>query len=280
MAWVVRGCRRFVGTLGSSRVKPSAAPLNIAVAQPACVPNDVATNAVAHAVAIRSANARVVVFPELSLTGYALDAASVSVDDERLAVIVHACADSDAVTFASAPVQSEEGEHIAMLRFDAAGASVVYRKMHPDEEESQRFVSGDGPVVQTVDGWRLGLAICSDAMVPTHSTVTGQLGMDVYVVGTLTPLARLPERDRRMAAIAHDQGVWVAAASYAGPTTPYPRTAGGSGVWSPDGSAVRTGAEPGAVVTATVKAPDPAPVHAPHRGWRRLWEWVRRWLSR
>lgn len=45
-------------------------PLPIAVAQPLCVPYDVAANAAAHAAAVRSAGARVVVFPELSLTGY------------------------------------------------------------------------------------------------------------------------------------------------------------------------------------------------------------------
>ncbi|QVQ51788.1 carbon-nitrogen hydrolase family protein [Spiractinospora alimapuensis] len=253
-----------------------APPLTLAVAQPACVPHDVATNAAAHAVAIRSANARVVVFPELSLTGYALDAAALAADDERLAVIVHACADTDAIAFAGAPVRSEDGEHIAILRFDAVGVSVAYRKMHPDAEESQRFLPGAAPVVLTVGGWRLGLAVCRDAMNPTHSVETGQLGMDVYVAGLLTRPERLPVQDRRMAEIARTQGVWVAAASYAGPTAPYPRTAGGSGVWSPDGSAVRTGAEPGAVVTATVRAPDPPSAPAPrHGGWRafllRLW---------
>ena len=46
----------------------------IAVAQPRCVSFDVAANALTHAAAIRAASARVVVFPELSLTGYELDA--------------------------------------------------------------------------------------------------------------------------------------------------------------------------------------------------------------
>jgi predicted amidohydrolase len=48
-------------------------PLVIAVAQPLCVPYDVAANAVTHAAAVRGAGARVVIFPELSLTGYELE---------------------------------------------------------------------------------------------------------------------------------------------------------------------------------------------------------------
>ncbi|WP_376768576.1 nitrilase-related carbon-nitrogen hydrolase, partial [Pseudonocardia pini] len=51
--------------------------LAVAAAQPACVARDVAANARGHAEAVRAAGARVVVFPELSLTGYELDAPAV-----------------------------------------------------------------------------------------------------------------------------------------------------------------------------------------------------------
>jgi hypothetical protein len=40
-------------------------PLTIAVAQSPCVPHDIQANAVTHAAVVRSAGARVVVFPEL-----------------------------------------------------------------------------------------------------------------------------------------------------------------------------------------------------------------------
>jgi hypothetical protein len=48
-------------------------PLEIAVAQPSCVPGDVAANVVAHCDVVGEADARLVVFPELSITGYVLD---------------------------------------------------------------------------------------------------------------------------------------------------------------------------------------------------------------
>ncbi|MFD9466696.1 nitrilase-related carbon-nitrogen hydrolase [Streptomyces sp. NPDC060027] len=53
-------------------------PLAVAVAQPRCASPDVAANAVLHAEAVRGAGARVVVFPELSLTGYDLAALAVA----------------------------------------------------------------------------------------------------------------------------------------------------------------------------------------------------------
>ncbi|MYU12407.1 carbon-nitrogen hydrolase family protein, partial [Streptomyces sp. SID8361] len=78
--------------------------LSIAVAQPRCVAHDVAANAVAHAEAVRAAGARVVVFPEMSLTGYELDATPVAPDDERLAPIVAACAESRTLALVGAAV--------------------------------------------------------------------------------------------------------------------------------------------------------------------------------
>jgi predicted amidohydrolase len=68
------------------------ASLYLAAAQPVCVPYDIEANAALHATTIRSAHARVVVFPELSLTGHHLDAAPVGVDDPSLRPIVDACA--------------------------------------------------------------------------------------------------------------------------------------------------------------------------------------------
>jgi predicted amidohydrolase len=49
------------------------APLLIAAAQPACTPRDIRANALEHARIFRAAGARLVAFPELSLTGYELD---------------------------------------------------------------------------------------------------------------------------------------------------------------------------------------------------------------
>ena len=63
-----------------------------------------------------------VVFPELSLTGYELDAAAITVDDPRLTPIVEACADAGSLALVGAPVHGEAGRsHIAMLAVDDTG---------------------------------------------------------------------------------------------------------------------------------------------------------------
>ncbi|MDG4781033.1 carbon-nitrogen hydrolase family protein [Micromonospora sp. WMMD961] len=226
-------------------------PLRLAVAQPLCVPLDVAANARAHAAAVRAARARVVVFPELSLTGYELDAPVVSVDDPRLTPLVEACAGTGALALAGAPVA---GDHIAVLAVTGAGVTVAYRKMWLGDAEARRFRPGDAPVVLDVDGWRLGLAVCKDTGVVAHAERTAALGIDVYAAGVVEAARDAAVIDQRAQRIIAAHRVWVAVASFAGATGGgYTETAGRSGVWTPEGEvAGRAGTEPGESVRVSL----------------------------
>src|SRR5205085_1173251 len=161
-------------------------PLTIAVAQPPCAPYDVGLNALTHAATVRSVGARVVVFPELSLTGYELDAPAITVEDPRLAPIVEACAETGSLALVGAAAQGEAGRsHIAMLAVGGSGAALAYHKVWLGTIEANRFTPGTRPAVLEVDGWRLGLAICKDTGIPQHASDTAALGIDAYVAAVL-----------------------------------------------------------------------------------------------
>lgn len=225
-------------------------PLRLAVVQPPCVAGNVVANAGFHAEAVWMAAARVLVFPELSLTGYDFGAPDVDPTDVRLAPIVAACASTGSIVLAGAPVDGAN----ALLAVDGGGARLAYRKLHLGGGEGGRFTPGTEPAVLEVDGWRLGLGVCKDTGVPEHAARTAALGIDVYVAGVLEHAADadVPEERARRIAAAH--GCWVALASFAAPTGEgYDEPAGGSGIWSPDGTAVaRAGADPGELATATL----------------------------
>jgi predicted amidohydrolase len=230
-------------------------PLTIAVAQPLCVARDVGANALSHAAAVRDAGARVVVFPELSLTGYELDAPAVALADPRLAPLVAACVETGSLALAGAPVHGEAGRpHIAMLAVDGGGVTVAYRKSYLDPTEARRFTPGAVPAAIEVDGWRLGLGICKDTGVPAHAADTAALGVDAYVAGTLMFAFEATIQDERARRIATGHRVWVAFASFAGPTGGgYGETAGRSGIWAPDGVvAAQAGPETGGLARATL----------------------------
>ncbi|MDG4825028.1 carbon-nitrogen hydrolase family protein [Asanoa sp. WMMD1127] len=230
------------------------APLTIAVAQPHTVTTDVAANATEHATAIRTTNARVVVFPELSLTGYALDAPTVALDDPRLTPIVAACAATGTTALAGAPVDDDAGRtYIATLAIDGGGARVVYRKTHLHHSE-ERFSPGDGPAVLVIDAWRLGLAICRDTAFPEHDAAAAALGMDVYVASVLDHSFDADTACERAQRVTSDHGTWVAVSSFAGSTGGgFADAAGRSGIWAPDGGIrARAGSQPGEIAKAVV----------------------------
>lgn len=229
-------------------------PLTIAVAQPLCVPHNVAANAATHAAVVRSTRARLVVFPELSLTGYELDAPTIAVDDPQLAPIVEACAETWSVALVGAPVRGDAGSmHIGMLAIEGTGATVVYRKMWLGGAEPDRFSPGEAPAVLEVDGWRLGLAICKDTGVPAHAADTAAMGIDAYVAGVLESAEDATVPDERARRVATDHHVWVATASFAGSTGGgYDQAAGRSGIWSPAGVVLnQAGPQTGAVARGT-----------------------------
>jgi predicted amidohydrolase len=228
-------------------------PLRLAVAQPPCAAGDVSANVVAHALLVRAAAARVVVFPEMSLTGYELDAPVLDPADPRLGPLVHACAITGTTVLAGAPV---EGPYIGMLVVDGAGARVAYRKVHPGGDEPRRFRAGPCPAVLEVAGWRLGLAICRDTGIASHAAATAALGIDVYVAGLVDHPHEDVIQEERAQRVAAEQGVWVAFASFAGPTGGgYAKTAGRSGIWSPAGTVLdRAGREPGGLAVATLES--------------------------
>lgn len=227
--------------------------LVVAVVQPACRPNDRATNAIAHVAAIRGSAARLTVFPELSLTGYELDAPVVALDDPVWESLVQACCSTGSVALVGAPVALGAGAaSIATVRVDGAGVAVVYRKQWLGAAETRRFTAGTGPASTEVDGWRLGLAICRDTGLAQHAADTVALGIDVYVAGVVhhrSEAALLQERARRITTAHH---VYVAAASAAGPAGgEYDPAAGGSGLWAPDGTRLAVaGSQTGAMARA------------------------------
>ncbi|MBD0675594.1 carbon-nitrogen hydrolase family protein [Streptomyces sp. CBMA156] len=237
----------------SATASPTPAPLTVAVAQPVCAaagrPDTVSENVALHAEAVRAAGTRLVVFPELSLTGYDLAAPAVGPADARLAPLVAACATTGAVALVGAPVAEADGrESIATLVVTGEGAVVAYRKMRLHGAEMERFTPGEKPVTLELDGLRLGLAICADAADPAHAEETVALGVDAYVASTLygPGAAQAERRDGHFRDRAAAHGVWCVLATCAGATGEYPDSSGGSGVWAPGGELLaQAGTAPG-----------------------------------
>jgi predicted amidohydrolase len=236
---------------------PPRLPLTVVAAQPPCTARDVAGNVRAHADTVRRAGARVVVFPELSLTGYELDAPALDPADPCLGLLVEACADAGTLALAGAPLPLDGGgRSLGVLAVDGTGAWVAYRKMCLGGAESAHFTAGIEPGVVEADGWRLGLAVCRDMGVPEHAARTVALGIDAYVAGAVDTPEDAAVQEERALRIGRDHGVPIVVASFAGPTGGgYDRTAGRSGIWAADGTQLaRCGTAPGETARAVLVA--------------------------
>jgi predicted amidohydrolase len=231
----------------------------IAVAQPPCVTGALTANTEAHALTVLAARARLVVFPELSLTGYDLAAPAVAVDDPALATIVDACGTMNTIALVGAPTTEGAvgagavgGRAISILLIDGDGGRVVYRKQHLGSEEAEHFTPGPRPVVLELDGWRVGLGVCRDTGVGDHIKELANAGIDLYVAGLVDHPDDLDVQRERAATIATTCRAYVGFASFAGPTAGgYDETAGRSAIFGRSGAVLaETSRLPGGIARA------------------------------
>lgn len=128
--------------------------------------------------------AELIIFPELSLTGYEptlAKALATDRDDPRLDDF-QALSDAHGITIGvGVPTRHETGICISMLLFQPYTARHVYSKsyLHPDEEAF--FVRGHSAPQLQVNRTTIALAICYEISVPEHLECVLKSGPGVYV---------------------------------------------------------------------------------------------------
>jgi predicted amidohydrolase len=229
--------------------------LTVSAAQPCTISRDLVGNAQRHADLIRRSRARLVVFPELSLTGYELCVDAITPYDSRWAPIIGACAEVRATALVGAPIAVRDSRFIGVFAIDAGGARLAFRKMSLGGDEPNYFTPGSTPECLVVAGWRIGIGVCKDTRMQHHLDATTRLGIDVYAAGLVEHLRDAEELPTRARRITRTYRLPVVFAGFAGPTGGgFHATSGGSGIWTADGTEqARAGIEPGELVTWTLQ---------------------------
>ena len=221
--------------------------LVIAAAQSVSLDGDVAANVARHLAfvdAARERGAHLVVFPELSLTGYEPARAhevALRPDDPRLAPLRTAARDAALTIVAGAPLASAHGLHIAAFIAAPDGTITVYAKQYLHPGEAAFFVPGPAGAVVRVNGAAVGVAICADLGHVEHAAAAAASGAVVYAVGALITPEGYPADERLLRGHARNHDMVVLMANHSAPTGGW-IPAGRSAVWAAGGDAIAAAA--------------------------------------
>lgn len=215
--------------------------LTVAVAQSTSVPGNVSLNIAQHlrfgAIAAER-GAQLLVFPELSLTGYELALArrnAVRPDSSDLDPLRQLATQTRMTVVAGAPVLNDKGElHIAALAFGFDGSVAVYTKQHVHQSEEEVFTSGPGGPGLLVGEATVALAICADAMHPEHAARAAARGANVYAASVMITENGYAKKVALLRSYAVEHRMAVLMANYSGATGAFV-SAGKSALWSEDG---------------------------------------------
>jgi predicted amidohydrolase len=179
------------------------------------------------------------VFPELSLTGYELELAAelaIAVQDSRLATLRQLAAEHNLEAVVGAPLQNtEDRPAIGGILVTANGETIGYRKMHLGGDEPNHFAAGQTPRVHTVRGQKIGIAICADASSQSHPEGYAKLGADIYAVGVFLNAEWYASDAPRLAKHAARYRLLTVMANHANSVGTY-TSVGRSAVWAPGGA--------------------------------------------
>jgi predicted amidohydrolase len=163
--------------------------LIIAAAHSASVSGNVSRNLARHlqfgAVAAHH-GAQLLVFPELSLTGYEPTIArshAISSDSSCLDPLRRLSQEAHMTVVVGAPLLNAAGElHIAAFAIRSDGSVLTYTKEHLHPGEEQIFTGGRcGPMLLVEDA-KVALAICADTAHPQHAADAAARGANMRPV--------------------------------------------------------------------------------------------------
>jgi predicted amidohydrolase len=210
---------------------------SLAAAQTIPQPGDLEANLREHLRLVEAAaeqRVRVLVFPELSLTGYELDLADslcFSERDARLSPLVEAAAAHGMTVIAGAPVRIRSRRHIGAFIVSPDRSIDVYTKQllgafspeaSPDgvvpPAEATVFDPGDRDPLLRFDGHAASVAVCADIFARSHPKRAADRGAQTYLASMFVIPAYLEQERKLLCEYAVRHAMAVVFANFGGPS--------------------------------------------------------------
>jgi predicted amidohydrolase len=176
------------------------------------------------------------VFPELSLTGYEPELAAdlaITPMDRRLRPLLALARERRIEAVVGVPVRDGPGK-------PKLGALVIvstiraYYKMHLGGDEPVYFEAGDSPLLLNVGRYDVGLAICADSSRATHPETYARFGAKIYAAAVFLTGEWYQTDVPRLARYSKYHRLLTVMANHAASVGSY-ESVGKSAVWTPEG---------------------------------------------
>jgi predicted amidohydrolase len=217
-------------------------PLTIAAAQSISISGDLAGNIARHQRFIAAAaeqDVQLLVFPELSLTGYEgrLAAELAIVPDAAILQPLRDLARAVGVTaVVGMPIRLSDNSPVLIgaLVLGADGSLGVYSKQHLHPGEEVAFAPGAGGEPLTIGKDTIALAVCADFSHASHAAAAACQGAGVYAAGVLISENGYVADTALLQGYAAQHAMVVLMANHGGATGGW-ASAGRSAIWASDG---------------------------------------------
>ncbi|WP_322528320.1 carbon-nitrogen hydrolase family protein [Salinicola sp. LHM] len=215
-------------------------PLSIGLAQIGSVAGDFEANLARHLVVIEQAAAAgvgLLIFPELSLTGYepALAAElALPPNDPCLAPLIEAAKRHELCVVAGLPLMGSERPRVGALTISSTGEASTYAKRHLHPGEEAVFEPGTKHCLLDFNNERVAIAICADTNASEHAEQYAKLGATVYLAGVLITEGGYAADTDQLARTAARHNLLVGMANHNAATGGM-MAIGKSGFWTPEG---------------------------------------------
>ncbi|GAT64099.1 carbon-nitrogen hydrolase family protein [Paludibacter jiangxiensis] len=179
-----------------------------------------------------------VVFPELSLTGYeptlAKELATTS-NDDRLSCFQKISDQQNIIICIGLPTQMDATLFISMIIFQPDKEPITYSKQHRYPSEVDYFSPGATPVYLHIDETVVAPAICYELSVSQHAENAYRNQASVYLASVLNSVSGVDADLQKLSDIARKYHMTTVMANYVGESGGY-ECAGKSSVWHADGN--------------------------------------------
>ncbi|MGP8305319.1 carbon-nitrogen hydrolase family protein [Vibrio sp. YIC-376] len=219
--------------------------ITISLAQVPVSKGDLGANLSHHLAMIEkssSYNADVVVFPELSLTGYELEWAQELAMNHESSVfkeLSQAAVANKIIVIAGCPLNSNHSDKptIGAAICFPNGSVEFYSKQYLHEGEEKYCSQGSVDYSINIKGRRIALAICADFCSPEHSNKARESGADLYIASALISDSGFETDAKILSGIAEKHNLPVLLSNHISVTGGW-STCGNNSIWNSSGELV------------------------------------------